>query len=395
MRTNTKLHLLLSILVFLVVTIVILRSFQPKEPSAATDLDKQSYPTINRELPVLDKTFFIRQEQISVNEDQEVETTRDDISTPDLTDAFTETRTQYVNIDDLNMRSGPSINDSVVGVLALNQQVEKSQQVAAGAWVAIKFGEKIGYVNGTYLSDTVTEKKEPTSTPAEPTTTPVEKTATPEEKTPEKKVEQPDPPAIQNKAQALTTVANNQQLILVTNKQAANVSVKVETFERDQNGNWQPVLSTNGFIGKRGFSFSKKEGDGASPVGKFTIGTAFGSNGNPGTALNFRGITDDDVWVDDPESSLYNSWQSKQQSHDLYTSAENMNIPLYRYGFVINYNTNRVPYKGSAIFFHIGNSYTLGCTAVSEADVIRIIRWLNPAKQPVIIQTPASNLSSF
>jgi hypothetical protein len=78
-----------------------------------------------------------------------------------------------------------------------------------------------------------------------------------------------------------------------------------------------------------------------------------------------------------------------------WNSAENMTHPLYKYGFVINYNTERIPNKGSAIFFHIGTSYTLGCTATSESNVISILKWLDPSKNPVIIQTPIQELGSF
>ncbi|MYL61400.1 hypothetical protein GLW20_28240, partial [Virgibacillus halodenitrificans] len=76
-------------------------------------------------------------------------------------------------------------------------------------------------------------------------------------------------------------------------------------------------------------------------------------------------------------------------------SAENMDIALYTYGFVINYNTARTPGKGSAIFFHVANGHTLGCTGVSQSHMVSILKWINPAKNPVIIQTPESKLSNY
>lgn len=396
MNKNTLLHMLLSVIVFAVIFMLVLPGFQSEEPIIATDLETHGYASVSRELQVLNENFFGSETPIEATTDQEADSdSLDEGSTDSMTELFATTATRYVNIDGLNMREGPGTHHAVLDVLALNQPVEVSTTATNGAWVAIKFGDKLGYVNDAYLNkQAVVKQAEPSATAKSETTT-EKKSSTPDPNVEKKATEQPDPPAVKNKAQALTTVTNNQQLILVTNKQASQVNVTVETFERDANGDWQPVFSTNGYIGKSGFSFNKKEGDGASPAGKFSIGTAFGSKGNPGTALPFRGITDDDVWVDDPESSLYNSWQSKKKSSDQYTSAENMNIPLYRYGFVINYNTNRTPYRGSAIFFHIGNSYTLGCTAVSEANVIRLIKWLNPNKNPTIIQTPESGLRNF
>ena len=51
----------------------------------------------------------------------------------------------------------------------------------------------------------------------------------------------------------------------------------------------------------------------------------------------------------------------------------------------------RAPGKGSAIFFHVWSGAghgTVGCTATSQNNVINILKWLNPSKNPVIIQGP-------
>lgn len=198
-----------------------------------------------------------------------------------------------------------------------------------------------------------------------------------------------------NEADRLKTIDNHDQLILVTSKGYNTSRAQVKTFERTKNGNWKQVLSQPGHIGKNGFANNKREGDGKSPTGKYSIGTAFGQKGNPGTKLPFKSITSDDVWVDDPTSKLYNTWQSRKKTSGQWNSAENMNHRLYTYGFVINYNTNRTPYKGSAIFMHVGNSYTVGCTATNEKSVISMMKWLDPKKNPVIIQTPESALNKY
>ncbi len=112
-------------------------------------------------------------------------------------------------------------------------------------------------------------------------------------------------------------------------------------------GKWVPVLTTTGHIGKYGFASATNMHEGGK---KSPIGTAFGRYGNPGTKMPYRKITIDDVWVDDPTSKLYNTWQSRSKTRGQWKSAENLNISAYTYGFVINYNTQRTPYKGSAIF---------------------------------------------
>lgn len=68
---------------------------------------------------------------------------------------------------------------------------------------------------------------------------------------------------------------------------------------------------------------------------------------------------------------------------------------LYEYGFVINYNTKQVKNKGSGIFMHKGDSYTLGCVATSRSNLLKILKWLDPKKNPVIIMTPESELNKY
>ncbi|MFF2450574.1 cell wall-binding protein [Neobacillus sp. NPDC058068] len=196
-------------------------------------------------------------------------------------------------------------------------------------------------------------------------------------------------------ADGLTTVPNNNQLILVTSLGYNTNKAKIRTFEKEDN-KWYEKLNVDGFIGKEGFATVMNEGAKKSPRGKYTIGTAFGRFQNPGTKLPYRQITSDDVWVDDSNSSLYNTWQKASENRGRWNSAEKMDIAAYNYGFVINYNTaERIPGAGSAIFFHVSNSYTLGCTGTAQNYVVGILKWLDPSKSPVIIQTPEGELNHY
>ncbi|GHI00772.1 SH3 domain-containing protein [Neobacillus kokaensis] len=274
------------------------------------------------------------------------------------TTAVTSPKLMYITADVLNVRSGPSTSYKGVTTGKRNQSVKVTQ--TKGSWVKVIIGTKTGWVSAKYL----TTKK---------------------------------PAAPKNLAVGLKTVGSNQQLILVTSDGYNTSSADIRTFEKNSQGKWVPVLTTTGHIGKYGFATasSMREGGKRAPTGKYSIGTAFGRKGNPGTKLPFRKITTDDVWVDDPKSTLYNTWQSRTETQGEWKSAENMNISAYTYGFVINYNTKRIPYKGSAIFFHIGSGYTLGCTATSESNVVKILKWLDPKKNPVIIQTPIQELNKY
>lgn len=270
--------------------------------------------------------------------------------------------TKYVTASSLNMRSGPSTKNKII----MSVKKNKSVKVIAtkGSWSKATIGKKTGWMSSKYL----TTKK------------PIIKKA----KTP-----------TNNKAAQLKTVGANKQLILVTSNGYNTTYADIQTFEKNSKGNWTPVLTTKGRIGKYGFTNQMSESSAKTPTGKYTIGTTFGQKGNPGTKMAFRNITSDDVWVDDPKSKLYNTWQSKKKTKNQWKSAEKMNHRLYKYGFVINYNQKRIPNKGSAIFFHISDGYTLGCTSASEANVIKIMKWLDPAKKPVIIQTPLQDLKKY
>jgi L,D-peptidoglycan transpeptidase YkuD (ErfK/YbiS/YcfS/YnhG family) len=268
-------------------------------------------------------------------------------------------QTKYVTASVLNVRSGPSTGYKVVTTVKKNQAVSVSQ--TKGSWSKVSVNNKTGWVSSKYL----TTKK------------PVVATKPPK-----------------NLASGLKTVGKNKQLILVTTNGSATSSAEIRTFEKDAKGEWVQKLVGRGYVGKKGIG-KGKEGDAKTPAGKYTIGTAFGQKGNPGTKMPFRNITNDDVWVDDSNSKLYNTWQSRSKTKGQWKSAENMNHKLYTYGFVINYNTKRTPGAGSAIFFHVGSSYTLGCVATAKSNVVSVLKWLDPAKNPVIIMTPTQDLSKY
>ncbi|MFJ8526748.1 S-layer homology domain-containing protein [Bacillus sp. NPDC094106] len=190
------------------------------------------------------------------------------------------------------------------------------------------------------------------------------------------------------------TIQNNQQVILVTTNGYGTNNAQIRTFDKN-NSKWKEIKNINGKIGRDGFANQMSETVTQSPRGKYGIGMAFGRQGNPGTKLPWHDIQSNDVWVDDSNSELYNTLQ-KKPAYGRWNSAENMNVSAYDYGFVINYNTDeRTPGAGSAIFFHVSNTWTAGCTGASKQDVIDILRWIDPDKNPVIIQAPESELSNY
>jgi len=147
----------------------------------------------------------------------------------------------------------------------------------------------------------------------------------------------------------------------------------------------------DGVIGKKGFASpgEKREGDGRTPSGMFPLGTVFGYEPSFPTTMPYRQATDDDIWVDDVRADDYNRWFKRGTTKASSFEKMRRGDDLYKYGIVIEYNTNPViKGHGSAIFFHIwrgkGKS-TEGCVGMSQENIIKIIRWLDPASRPLVV----------
>ncbi|HOV27416.1 MAG TPA: stalk domain-containing protein [Pseudobacteroides sp.] len=199
----------------------------------------------------------------------------------------------------------------------------------------------------------------------------------------------------------LYSINGSSQIILVTNEKESQFKATVEAYEKTNAGWIKSLPSMNAVIGKNGFSMAKKEGDLKAPAGIFRIGTAFGMPDTPSiTKLPYISTTTSDYWIDDVTSADYNKWV--KYSGDPYTrwkSFEKLRITRYKYAFVIEYNMDPIiKGNGSAIFFHIwkgSDISTSGCTAVSESNILKLLGWLNPDKNPLIIQGTKAMLSNM
>jgi D-alanyl-D-alanine dipeptidase len=184
---------------------------------------------------------------------------------------------------------------------------------------------------------------------------------------------------------------STQVLIVIDNNSSFPNQRKVYAFEK-KSGEWKAAFEPfDAVIGKNGFAEAgkKREGDGKTPSGAFSLHMTFGYEKSINTKMPYRQALVDDIWVDDPKADDYNRWVKKTATQA--TSYERMrrDDDLYKYGIVIEYNTNPVVKgHGSAIFFHVwpGKDIpTAGCVAVSEKDIVKILAWLDPKALPVII----------
>lgn len=172
---------------------------------------------------------------------------------------------------------------------------------------------------------------------------------------------------------------------------------------------WQPMGERGTIVvGKNGTAWdplaapvvpgpTKREGDGRSPAGVFSLGTAFGYATTQDAAwlkLPYLPVVEGIECVDDPASSRYNQVVDRRtvKAPD-WTSSEKMREvgEAYRWGVVVNYNTPAVASRGSCIFLHIGGDGgrgTAGCTAMAPEVLRQVMAWVDPARSPVLVQLP-------
>jgi L,D-peptidoglycan transpeptidase YkuD (ErfK/YbiS/YcfS/YnhG family) len=174
----------------------------------------------------------------------------------------------------------------------------------------------------------------------------------------------------------------------------------VLTAYRRVNGRWHRVFGPwTAWIGRNGMAppGAKREGDGRTPSGTFGFGFFFGVDPDPGVHFPYRRVHAYDFWDDDPASPRYNLWVDANQASPG-ADPEPMDVSAYDYGAVIAYNTARTPGLGSAIFLHINIGMpTAGCVTLPVGELLKILRWLNPADSPRItmgVQTPGIRTST-
>ncbi|WP_251028169.1 MULTISPECIES: L,D-transpeptidase [unclassified Bacillus (in: firmicutes)] len=179
------------------------------------------------------------------------------------------------------------------------------------------------------------------------------------------------------------------QMIVVKTSTRDKTKAILQRYEK-KNGKWVKISSPmQAIVGKKGVG-KTKEGDSLTPRGTYLLGTSFGWGTKPsGIKYPFRKATKTDYWVDYSKSKDYNKWvQYNGNPTWKWKSYERLTHPLYKYAVVIRYNDDPVINgAGSAIFLHIKNKstrYTLGCTAISENDLLKVIKWLNPKSKPII-----------
>lgn len=124
-------------------------------------------------------------------------------------------------------------------------------------------------------------------------------------------------------------------------------------------------------VGKKGLKLNKKEGDGSTPRGLYSLKKLYFRKdrvGNPECKLEKKIIKKNTAWCDDPNNKKYN--QEIFNLNKNYRERFYRKDHVYDYLIVITYNEKKVPHKGSAIFLHLTKNYkpTAGCIAIKKKD---------------------------
>ncbi len=175
-------------------------------------------------------------------------------------------------------------------------------------------------------------------------------------------------------------VGNATQVVSVVGTGGSNAQMDI--YQRTAAG-WQPLVTgIPTHVGSAGLAPQAKSGVPATPMGVYTLDSAFGTAANPGGGLPYTQVSGPNYWWSgDDHSPTFNSMQVCQRAQCPFSTAEseNLNIPQYKHAVVMGVNKNKTPGGGAAFFFHTTDGHpTEGCVAIDDATLVQIIRWLRP-----------------
>lgn len=215
-----------------------------------------------------------------------------------------------------------------------------------------------------------------------------------------------------------TLLSASEQLILVTTPTWDSSIGQLQRYNRSSTQqHWKRVgKSISVVLGKKGSAWGnehktlvekenddlapiKQESDGKTPAGIYSIGHTFGFAEKSNTE-NYFPLTNTSVCVDDINSIYYNRLiDSSHIANVDWNSGEKMReVPQYKIGAMVLYNTPSVKNAGSCIFLHIWKdptSGTAGCVAMEETNLSEVLNWLDEKQKPLIAILPVQVYSNI
>lgn len=222
-------------------------------------------------------------------------------------------------------------------------------------------------------------------------------------------IKKPQPPPVK------VPFAESLQAVVVTTDSPTATSGKLRLFERKTaKAKWTATdKEISIVVGRTGLAWAqdsapesvtefKKEGDGKSPAGMFPLTYTFGTADKANSKLKYLKLAEFTECVDDVNSTHYNKIVGRMQVGNFdWESSEKMAtvLPEYDLGVFVAYNSYPVVKgNGSCIFLHVwkdANTPTSGCTAMEKSDMERIVAWLDPAKNPYLVQLTKDDYAKY
>ncbi|MBR1749272.1 MAG: L,D-transpeptidase family protein [Ruminococcus sp.] len=178
----------------------------------------------------------------------------------------------------------------------------------------------------------------------------------------------------------LDATKDAQQLIVVAG--VDKTTAYVTMHEKDENGKWQQIIATPGFIGVDGLGDANIN-DCYTPVGTFTIDKAFGLADDPGCQIEYTKVDENYYWSGDKKNHFNELVNIKDVPKLDTENSEHISDFDYAYQYVLNmgYNSECKYENGFAFFFHcfcIDTPYTGGCVGVPENIMKFIMQHVKP-----------------
>ena len=151
---------------------------------------------------------------------------------------------------------------------------------------------------------------------------------------------------------------------------------------------------------------AKVEKDWRAPAGVFQLGSLFGYAATPpgGSRWPYFQVGPWDAYVDDSTLPEYYNRHIRidpRQGIPPWFEKQKMRLGDSAYKWMLEIRHNQhpaAPGYGSAIFFHVRrgpDKPSAGCTTMAEADLTRLLRWLDPAASPHYVLLPRADYAAL
>lgn len=201
----------------------------------------------------------------------------------------------------------------------------------------------------------------------------------------------------QAKALGVSNLKDTTQVLDVVCK---GTKCTITNYNKTSNKWLKGNIETDGVIGRNGLGTigdsddDVHEGSGKTPKGAYYLGVNFGGFGVPVDNLKiaWKDVTKKQAWWGTSKSGGTHPNQYYEANEPEVEADRNEDLTAYstgsyKYSVLIEYNYGSAfkQNKGSAFFLHVkGNETTAGCVATSEDSMLKIIKWLDKSKKPMI-----------